>query len=68
MRTYFIRRKSWFLVAWFTEKQGNELHWDYRFVKNVEDWESVLREYGWDGNQIYITNLYLWKWKKKNLN
>ena len=57
MRKYYIKEKCWFIYAGYTEQVWEELHWDYKIVGNKEKWEEVLRGYGWENNQIYITNI-----------
>lgn len=42
---FFIKKKDgWFLVAGWVAKKGNELHWDYVFVKNREEWEKIIKD------------------------
>jgi hypothetical protein len=40
----FIKHKSWFLVAGWTANKGNELHGDYEYVKDREQWEKLLND------------------------
>lgn len=41
---YFIKKKSWFLVAWWIGYKWKELHWDYEYVRNREEWEKLLND------------------------
>ena len=40
----FIKHKSWFLVAGWTANKGDELHGDYEYVKDREQWEKLLND------------------------
>ena len=40
----FIKYKSWFLVAGWTANKGDELHGDYEYVKDREQWEKLLND------------------------
>lgn len=51
---YFIKKKSWTLVAWWKGNLGNELHWDYEYVGSVEKGKEILKEYWWDGSDLFI--------------
>lgn len=58
----FIKHKSWFLVAGWTANKGDELHGDYEYVKDREQWEKLLNDLkksewknnAWDADCIYI--------------
>lgn len=39
---YFIKEKSWMLVAWWISDVGEERHWDYEYVWTREQWEKLL--------------------------
>ena len=39
-----IKHKSWFLVAGWTANKGDELHGDYEYVKDREQWEKLLND------------------------
>jgi len=41
---YFIKKNCWFLVAWWIGYKWKELHWDYEFVRNREEWEKLLND------------------------
>ena len=41
---YFIKKKSWFLVAWWIGYKWKELHWDYEYVRSREEWEKLLND------------------------
>lgn len=57
MRKYYIRQICGFIYAGYTEQIGDELHGDYKIVSSKERWEEILKEYGWDIKQFYITNI-----------
>ena len=57
MKKYYIKKFCWFIYAGYTEQIWDELHWDYKIVSDKEKWEEVLKEFGWDGKEFYITKL-----------
>lgn len=58
---YFIKKKSWFLVAWWIGYKWKELHWDYEYVRSREEWEKLLNDLKksewknnvWDAEEIW---------------
>ena len=54
---YFIKKKSWTLVAWWKGNLGKELHWDYEYVWSIEQGKEVLRKYWWKDTDLYYLRI-----------